>query len=73
VFAESAQADYALLERYDGVKDIYYPRVFYRDITESGPFEVVEGNPQIALGEAAFREAANQLSLRVRERLKEAP
>jgi hypothetical protein len=73
VFAESAQADYSLLDRYDGVKDIRYPRIFYRDITTSGPFEVVDGNPQVALGDAAFREAADQLSLKVRERLKEAP
>lgn len=69
LLTDAGQDDYFLLDRYDGVRDIYYPQIFYRAITESGPFQVVDGDPYVALGEKAFSGAADQLIMRLREKL----
>jgi len=70
LLTEVGQEDYDMEDRYDGVKDILYPRVFYRTITRwAGPFKLVEGNPYIALGEETFSGAADQLIMRLRERV----
>ncbi len=70
LLTEVGQEDYDMMDRYDGVKDILYPRVFYRTITNwAGPFKLVEGDPYVALGEETFSGAADQLIMRLRERL----
>lgn len=66
------QEDYDMEDRYDGVKDILYPRIFYRTVTRwAGPFELVEGDPYVALGEKAFSGATDQLVMHLREKLKQ--
>ena len=69
LLTEAGQEDWDLEERYDGVRDIFFPRVFYRSLTTSGPFRVVDGDPNVALGEEAFSGAADQLVMHLRERL----
>lgn len=65
---ESGQDDYVLAETlyYYGYS---YPRIYYRTFTFGGPFTVVEGNPQQALGWASFKGAADQLGMKLRQRL----
>jgi hypothetical protein len=46
-----------------------YPRLYYRTFTFAGPFTVVEGDPYKALGEAAFEGAADQLGMKLRQKL----
>ena len=50
-----------------------YPRLYYRTFTFAGPFTVVEGDPYKALGEAAFSGAADQLGMKLRQRLDPQP
>lgn len=69
LLSEYGEEDYLLGERRDVARTISYPRVYYRDATTTGPFTVVEGDPFVALGEIAFRAAADQLAMRLRERL----
>ncbi len=70
LLTEVGQEDYDMEDRYDGVKDILYPRIFYRTITRwGGPFKLVEGDPYVALGEETFSGAADQLVMHLRERL----
>lgn len=69
LLSEYGEEDYILGQRRDVERTISYPRVYYRDMTTTGPFTVVEGDPDKALGEIAFRAAADQLVLRLRERL----
>ncbi len=70
LLAEAGQEDYDMIDRYDGVKDILYPRIFYRTITKwGGPFKLVDGDPYVALGEETFSRATDQLVMRLRERL----
>ena len=71
LLTEMGQEDYFLEDRTDGVRDIRFPRLYYRDITTSGPFQVVDGKPFIALGEEAFSRAADQLVMRLLEQLNE--
>lgn len=70
LLTEVGQEDYDMMDRYDGVKDILYPRIFYRTITNwAGPFKLVDGDPYVALGEETFSGATDQLIMRLRERL----
>lgn len=69
LLSEHGEEDYILGQRRDVERTIGYPRVYYRDITTSGPFTIVEGDPFKALGGIAFEAAANQLVLRLRDRL----
>lgn len=69
LLSEYGEEDYILGQRRDIERTIGYPRVYYRDITTSGPFTIVEGDPFKALGEIAFRAAADQLVLRLRGRV----
>jgi hypothetical protein len=69
LLSEHGEEDYILGQRRDVDRTISYPRVYYRDMTTSGPFTIVEGDPYRALGEIAFRAAADQLILRLQERL----
>jgi hypothetical protein len=69
LLSEFGEEDYILGQRRDVERTIGYPRVYYRDMTTSGPFTIVEGDPYRALGEIAFRAAADQLVLRLHERL----
>ena len=70
LLTEAGQEDYDMMDRYDGVKDILYPRIFYRTITKwAGPFKLVDGDPYVALSEETFSGAADQLVMHLRERL----
>ena len=73
LLSEYGEEDYILGQRRDVDRTISYPRVYFRDMTESGPFTVVEGDPYRALGEIAFKAAADQLVLRLHERLALSP
>jgi len=73
LLSEYGEEDYILGQRRDVDRTISYPRVYFRDMTESGPFTVVEGDPYRALGEIAFKAAADQLALRLHERLALSP
>jgi len=68
LLTESGQDDYVLAETlyYYGFS---YPRLYYRTFTFAGPFTIVDGDPQKALGETAFRGAADQLGMKMRSRL----
>ncbi len=69
LLTEVGQGDYVLAETlyYSGA--ISYPRLYYRTWTIAGPFTVVDGDPHKALGEEAFKGAADQLGMRLRGRL----
>ena len=69
LLSEFGEEEYILGQRRDVERTISYPRVYYRDMTTSAPFTIVEGDPYRALGEIAFRAAADQLVLRLHERL----
>ncbi len=73
LLSEYGEEDYILGQRRDIEHTIGYPRVYYRDITTTGPFTIVEGDPYKALGEIAFRAAADQLVLRLRGRVTLSP
>lgn len=73
LLSEYGEEDYILGQRRDVERTISYPRVYYRDMTTSGPFTVVEGDPYRALGEIAFRAAADQLVLRLHDQPAEPP
>ena len=73
LLSEYGEEDYILGQRRDVERTIGYPRVYYRDITRSGPFTIVEGDPYRALGEIAFKAAADQLALRLHERVALSP
>jgi hypothetical protein len=65
---ESGQDDYVLAQSYF-FNAFSYPRLYYRTFTFAGPFTVVDGNPYKALGEAAFSGAADQIGMKLRQRL----
>jgi hypothetical protein len=69
VLAEVGQEDYTLAETLYYSGSISYPRLYYRTWTVAGPFTVVDGDPHKALGEEAFKGAADQLGMRLRVRL----
>ena len=48
---------------------ISYPRLYYRNFTFGGPFIIVEGDPYQALAWEAFKGAADQLGMKLRQRL----
>jgi len=64
--------DYVLAQSYF-FNAFSYPRLYYRTFTFAGPFTVVEGDPYKALGEAAFSGAADQLGMKLRQRLDPQP
>jgi hypothetical protein len=66
--ADSGQDDYVLAQSYF-FNAFSYPRLYYRTFTFAGPFTVVEGDPYKALGEAAFSGAADQIGMKLRQRL----
>lgn len=65
----SGEDDYVLGETLYYSDGVGYPRLYYRTFTFGGPFTVVQGDPYKALGEAAFRGAADQLGMKLRARL----
>lgn len=69
LLTESGQDDYVMAEALDYVDRISYPRIYYRNFTFGGPFTIVEGDPYKALGEQAFRGAADQLGMKLRRRV----
>lgn len=70
VMTELGQDDYVMAENVDYVDRISYPRLYYRTFTVAGPFTIVkEGDPYRALGEQAFSDAADQLGMKLRQRL----
>jgi hypothetical protein len=66
---ESGEDDYVLGETLYYSDGVFYPRLYYRTFSFSGPFTVVQGDPYKALGEAAFGAAADQLGMKLRVRL----
>ena len=68
LLSEFGEEEYILGQRRDVERTISFPRVYYRDMTTSGPFTVVEGDPYRELGEIAFKAAADQVVLRLHER-----
>jgi hypothetical protein len=64
---ELGQSDYVLATSY--YNDFSYPRLYYRNFTFAGPFTIVDGDPYKALGEESFRGAADQLGMKLRQRL----
>lgn len=69
LLTESGQDDYVMAETLDYVDRISYPRLYYRNFTFGGPFTIVKGDPYKALGEQAFRDTADQLGMKLRQRL----
>ena len=73
LMTEVVQDDYVMAESLDSVSRISYPRLYYRNFTFGGPFTVVDGDPQKALGEQTFNGAADQLGMKLRMRLSPDP
>jgi hypothetical protein len=69
---ELGQSDYVLATSYY-YNDFSYPRLYYRNFTFAGPFTIVDGDPYKALGEESFRGAADQLGMKLRQRLASTP
>jgi hypothetical protein len=69
---DRGEDDYVLAQSYF-FNAFSYPRLYYRTFTFAGPFTVVEGDPYKALGEAAFSGAADQLGMKLRQRLDPQP
>lgn len=69
LLTEVGLEDYVLAETLNYSGSISYPRLYYRTWTIGGPFTVVDGDPHKALGEEAFKGAADQLGMRLRVRL----
>jgi hypothetical protein len=65
---ESGQDDYVLAQSFF-YNYFSYPRLYYRTFTFAGPFTVVEGDPYKALGETAFSGAADQVGMKLRQKL----
>jgi hypothetical protein len=68
IVEEVGQEDYVLAQSYY-YNGFSYPRLYYRTFTFAGPFTVVDGDPYKALGEESFRGAADQLGMKLRQRL----
>jgi len=69
LMTEFGQDDYVMAEALDYVNRISYPRIYYRNFTFGGPFTIVEGDPYQALGWETFRGAADQIGMKLRQRL----
>ncbi len=69
LMTESGRDDYVMADVLDYTARITYPRLYYRTFAFGGPFTIVEGNPHQALGWEAFRRAADQLGMKLRQRL----
>lgn len=73
LMTELGQDDYVMAEAVDYVDRISFPRLYYRNFTFGGPFTIVEGDPYQALGWEAFKGAADQLGMKLRQRLSPDP
>ena len=69
LMVEVGQDDYVMAEAVDYVDRISFPRLYYRTFTVGGPFIIVEGDPYRALGWETFKGAADQLGMKLRQRL----
>ena len=69
LMTESGRDDYVMADVLDYTARISFPRLYYRNFTFGGPFTVVQGDPYKALGWEAFRGAADQLGMKLRQRL----
>jgi hypothetical protein len=69
LMTEFGQDDYVMAEAVDYVDRISFPRLYYRTFTVAGPFTIVEGDPYHALGWETFKGAADQLGMKLRQRL----
>lgn len=69
LLTEFGQDDYVMAEAVDYVDRISFPRIYYRTFTVAGPFTIVEGDPYQALGWETFRGAADQIGMKLRQRL----
>jgi DNA polymerase III psi subunit len=73
LLTETGEEYYILGERRDVARTIGYPRIYYRTQTTKGPFTVLDGDldPQVELGKTSFTAAADQLVMRLLNRLKQ--
>ncbi len=69
LMTEFGQDDYVMAEAVDYVGRTSFPRLYYRTFTVAGPFTIVEGDPYHALGWETFKGAADQLGMKLRQRL----
>lgn len=69
LMTESGLDDYVMADVLDSTARISFPRLYYRTYTIAGPFTVVQGNPYQALGWEGFKGAADQLGMKLRQRL----
>jgi len=69
LMTELGQDDYVMADALDSTAHITFPRLYYRNFTFGGPYTVVEGDPYKALGQQAFEGAADQLGMKLRQRL----
>ena len=69
LMTESGLDDYVMADVLDYTMRISYPRLYYRNFTFGGPFIIVEGDPYQALGWETFKGAADQLGMKLRQRL----
>ena len=69
LMTESGLDDYVMADVQDYTMRISYPRLYYRNFTFGGPFIIVEGDPYQALGWETFKGAADQLGMKLRQRL----
>jgi hypothetical protein len=70
LLTEFGQQDYVMADNLDYVDRISFPRLYYRHFTIGGPFTIVKKeDPYQALGWEAFKGAADQLGMKLRQRL----
>jgi len=69
LMTEFGQDDYVMAETLDYVNRVSFPRIYYRNFTFGGPFTIVEGDPYQALGWETFKGAADQIGMKLRQRL----
>lgn len=69
LMTESGLDDYVMADVLDYTARITFPRLYYRNFTFGGPFIIVEGDPYQALGWETFKGAADQLGMKLRQRL----
>ncbi len=69
LLTESGQDDYVMADILPYGGSISYPRLYYRNFTFAGPFTVIEGDPFKALGWETFKGAADQIGMKLRQRV----
>lgn len=70
LLTESGQQDYVMADNLDYVDRISFPRLYYRDFTVGGPFTIVKKeDPYQALAWETFGRAADQLGMKLRQRV----